>query len=257
MINLTGKSVFIKTQEEYLSVLKIARLQGFIQVRENHLNPIEIPFPNILNFCDSKIVTYSYTEKILYEASEIVKYEERLKDAVNLVRTFTKSPDRTPLTESFVDSLKLLADIVESQMEEVKQMERLTERERNVDGTGVAKEEITDGLLKPFADKILTKLADYEDLEEQGLLVKLPDDLNRVLYQVNYRWTQCTEYGEENNKCEIYDCKCECDSRKEYYIAEIDLQYISIGNYYDRLGKFLFLTREEAEKKLEEMKKNG
>ena len=136
-------------------------------------------------------------------------------------------------------------------------MERLTERERNVDGTGVAKEEITDGLLKPFADKILTKLADYEDLEEQGLLVKLPDDLNRVLYQVNYRWTQCTEYGEENNKCEIYDCKCECDSRKEYYIAEIDLQYISIGNYYDRLGKFLFLTREEAEKKFEEMKKNG
>lgn len=136
-------------------------------------------------------------------------------------------------------------------------MERLTERERNVDGTGVAKEEITDGLLKPFADKILTKLADYEDLEEQGLLVRLPDDLNRVLYQINYRWTQCTEYGEENNKCEIYDCKCECDSRKEYYIAEIDLQYIPIGNYYDRLGKFLFLIREEAEKKLKEMKKNG
>lgn len=103
----------------------------------------------------------------------------------------------------------------------------------------------------------LEELKSYKDLEEQGLLVKLPDDLNRVLYQVNYRWTQCTEYGEENNKCEIYDCKCECDSRKEYYIAEIDLQYIPIGNYYDRLGKFLFLTREEAEKKLEEMKKNG
>nr|DAL42245.1 MAG TPA_asm: hypothetical protein [Caudoviricetes sp.] len=101
----------------------------------------------------------------------------------------------------------------------------------------------------------LEKLADYEDLEEQGLLVRLPDDLNKVLYQVNYRWTECTEYGEENNKCEIYDCKCECDSRKEYYIAEVGLQYIQIVNYYDRLGKFLFLTREEAEKKLEEMKK--
>ena len=47
------------------------------------------------------------------------------------------------------------------------------------------------------------QLKSYKDLEEQGLLVKLPDDLNRVLYQVNYRWTQCTEYGEENNKCEI------------------------------------------------------
>lgn len=102
---------------------------------------------------------------------------------------------------------------------------------------------------------VMNALAEYEDLEEQGLLVRLPDDLNKVLYQVNYRWTECTEYGEENNKCEIYDCKCECDSRKEYYIAEVGLQYIQIVNYYDRLGKFLFLTREEAEKKLEEMKK--
>lgn len=100
------------------------------------------------------------------------------------------------------------------------------------------------------------KLCDYEDLEEQGLLVRLPDDLNRVLYQINYRWTECTEYGEENNKCEIYDCKCECDSKKEYYITEVGFQYISTGNYYDRLGKTIFLTREEAEKKLEEMKKN-
>ena len=106
-------------------------------------------------------------------------------------------------------------------------------------------------------NKCCNKLSTYEDLEEQGLLVRLSDDLNRVLYQVNYRWTECTEYGEENNKCEIYDCKCECDSKKEYYIAEIDLQYIPIGNYYDRLGKTVFLTREEAEKKLEEMNKNG
>lgn len=120
MINLTGKSVFVKTQGEYLSVLKMAKLQGFIWVRENHLNPIEIPFPNILNFCDSKIVTYSYIEKILYEASEIVKDEEKVKDAVNLVRTFAKKPDRTALTESFIKSLKLLADTVESQMKEVK-----------------------------------------------------------------------------------------------------------------------------------------
>lgn len=120
MIDLTGKSVFVKTQEEYLSILKMAKFQGFIWVRENHLNPIEIPFPNILNFCDSKIVTYSYVEKILYEASEIVEDEEKIKDAVNLVRTFTKYPDRTALTDSFIKSLELLADVVESQMEEVK-----------------------------------------------------------------------------------------------------------------------------------------
>lgn len=120
MIDLTGKSVFVRTQEEYLSVLKMAKLQGFTWARENHLNPIEILFPNILNFNDSKIVTYSCVEKTLYEASEIVENEERIKDAVSLVRTFTKYPDRTALTDSFIKSLKLLADAVESQMEEVK-----------------------------------------------------------------------------------------------------------------------------------------
>lgn len=120
MIDLTGKSVFVKTQEEYLSVLKIARLQGFIWARETHLNPIKIPFPNILNFYNGKDVTYRDVEKTLYEASEIVEDEERIKDAVNLVRTFTKYPDRTALTELFIESLKLLADTVESQMEEVK-----------------------------------------------------------------------------------------------------------------------------------------
>lgn len=97
------------------------------------------------------------------------------------------------------------------------------------------------------------ELKKYKDAEEQGLLVRLPDDLNRILYQVNYRW-KCTEYGEENNKCEIYDCKCECDIRKEYYIAEVDLQYIPIKSYYNCLGESVFLTREEAEKKLKELK---
>ena len=102
-------------------------------------------------------------------------------------------------------------------------------------------------------NKCCNKLAEYEDLEEQGLLVRLPDDLSRVLYQVNYRW-KCTEYGEENDKCEIYDCKCECDIRKEYYIAEVELQCIPIKSYYNCLGEFLFFTSEAAEKKLEEIK---
>lgn len=120
MINLTGKSVFVKTQEEYLSVLKIAKLQGFTWVRENNLSPIKIPFPNILNFYDDKNVAYRNNEKTLYEASEIIEDEEKIKDAVNLVRAFAESPDKTVLTYSFIESLKLLADIVESQMEEVK-----------------------------------------------------------------------------------------------------------------------------------------
>ena len=56
----------------------------------------------------------------MLEASEIIEDEEKIKDAVKLVRAFTKYPDRTALTDSFIKSLKLLADTVESQMEEVK-----------------------------------------------------------------------------------------------------------------------------------------
>lgn len=137
-------------------------------------------------------------------------------------------------------------------------MERLTERVN--DRLIMMKQDSGDNVPYYWDEgnfKVAEKLATYEDLEEHGLLVRLPDDLNRVLYQINYRWTECTEYSEQNNKCEIYDCKCECDSRKEYYIAEVTLQYITIKSYYNCLGEFVFLTREEAEKKLEEMKKNG
>lgn len=120
MIDLTGKSVFVKTQEEYLSVLKMAKLQGFTWARKSNLSPIKIPFPNILNFYDDKNVTYRSDEKTLYEASEIVEDGEKIKDAVNFVREFAKCPDRTALTDSFIEPLKLLADVIESQMEEVK-----------------------------------------------------------------------------------------------------------------------------------------
>ena len=112
--------MFVKTQEEYLSVLKMAKLQGFTWARGNHLNPIEIQLPNILNFYGSKMVTCRDDRKALYEASEIIEDEEKIKDAVSLVRTFTKFPDRTALTDTFIESLKLLTDTIESQMGEVK-----------------------------------------------------------------------------------------------------------------------------------------
>ena len=120
MINLTGKSVFVKTQEEYLSVLKMAKLQGFTWAIENHLNPIEIPFPNILIFRNSKIVTYRDDEKALYEASEIIEDEEKIKEAIARVKYFANNKNRMSLTDKVIESMLLLADTIESQMEEVK-----------------------------------------------------------------------------------------------------------------------------------------
>lgn len=120
MIDLTGKNVFVKTQEEYLSILKIARLQGFAWARKSNLSPIKIPFPNILNFYDNKNVTYRSDEKTLYEASEIVAREEKIEEAVAHVKYFVDNKDRMSLTDKVIESMLLLADTVESQLEEVK-----------------------------------------------------------------------------------------------------------------------------------------
>lgn len=130
-------------------------------------------------------------------------------------------------------------------------MERLTERERNVDGTGVAKEEITDGLLKPFADKILTKLAVYEDLEEQGLLVRLPCNVGDTVYRVNAGAKQpiipmtVSEIHflcYKNERAVRFDAIGKEDMGESCYRLE-------------DIGRIVFLTREEAVKKLEETKK--
>lgn len=129
-------------------------------------------------------------------------------------------------------------------------MERLTERERDVDGTGVAKEEITDGLLKPFADKILTKLAVYEDLEEQGLLVRLPCNVGDTVYRVNAGAKQpiipmtVSEIHflcYKNERAVRFDAIGKEDMGESCYRLE-------------DIGRIVFLTREDAEKKLEEMK---
>lgn len=120
MIDLTGKSVFVKIQEEYSKVLRIAKLQDFKWAGGNHLNTIDIPLPNMLNFYDDKTVTYNSDSILLYEASEIVGYEEKLEEAISHVKYFANNKDRMSLTDKIIESMLLLADTVESQMGEVK-----------------------------------------------------------------------------------------------------------------------------------------
>lgn len=120
MIDLTGKSVFVKTQEEYSKILRIARLQGFKWAGGNHLNVIDIPFPNILNFYDDKNVTYRNEEKTLYEVSEIVEDGEKLEEAIVYVKYFANNKDRMSLTDKVIESMLLLVNTVESQMKEMR-----------------------------------------------------------------------------------------------------------------------------------------
>ena len=78
MINLTGKSVFVKTQEEYENILNIARLQGFDKWSDKvSLSSRNIKLPNILIFKDNGTVAY-WSDKGVLEASEIIEYEEKI-----------------------------------------------------------------------------------------------------------------------------------------------------------------------------------
>ena len=95
------------------------------------------------------------------------------------------------------------------------------------------------------------KLAEYEDAEEQGLLVRLPVAIGTKVYMIASMFDCIYDYDNckatQKWKCEE-DIQCEYE-RKSYYVKEIE--FISIMK--NSIGKSIFLTREEAEKKLEEM----
>ena len=99
------------------------------------------------------------------------------------------------------------------------------------------------------------KLCYYEDLEEQGLLIKLPANKNKEIYLISSRWTVCSECGSRFDEYNCIGCEHECDSEKEYYVCPTYLSSINVSTYTNRFDKTIFLTREEAEKKLEEMNK--
>ena len=126
MIDLTNKCVLVRTQEEYESVLKEARKQGYKWYGGKEAYPYpfeEQQIPDILKFYSDKGLTRNASLEPGYElveASDVTENEKKLKDAISLVRTLIKYSNRTALTNSFIKSLKLLADTVESQMEEVK-----------------------------------------------------------------------------------------------------------------------------------------
>lgn len=124
MINLANKCVLVRTQEEYESVLKEARKQGYRWYGGREAYPFENQYlPDILKFYINKDVVRNASISPGYElieASDVIADGKELEDAISLVRTFVKCPDRIALTDTFIESLKLITDTVESQMGEVK-----------------------------------------------------------------------------------------------------------------------------------------
>lgn len=102
---------------------------------------------------------------------------------------------------------------------------------------------------------IVKRLAEYEDLEEQGKLLKLPCAVGDTVYQIIFdKYTKCSAYKREFNEYYCEECEKECDSQKEYHIEKVEGCHLDwILEYRDEFEKTVFLIWEEAEAALKEL----
>ena len=105
--------------------------------------------------------------------------------------------------------------------------------------------------------QIINKLADYEDAEEQGLLLRLPCKVGDIVFDNDFK--------------EVYPYRITGFSfgiAEDYIddpVKEDEIVYYCInstgsitGSFASsEIGKTVFLTKEEAEKKLAEMKEGA
>lgn len=94
---------------------------------------------------------------------------------------------------------------------------------------------------------MVNRLAKFEDLEEQGLLVRLPCRVGDILFRINK--------GARNPIIKMKVSRITIIS-KSYNIKAIEEDCGEVFFSNDVIGIKVFLSREEAEKKLEEMKAN-
>lgn len=126
MIDLTNKCVLVRTHEEYKSILKAARKQGYKWFGKKEAYPYpfeEQQVPDILKFYSNKELTRNASLAPGYElveASDVMEDEKKLREAIAHVKYFANNKNRISLTDKVIESMLLLANAVESQMEEVK-----------------------------------------------------------------------------------------------------------------------------------------
>lgn len=110
---------------------------------------------------------------------------------------------------------------------------------------------------------LIERLAEYEDLDEKGLLLRLPCKVGDTVFMILSQYSECTPHRIPYTKSECENCRFlgdedYCDSYKEYYVAEVCVYNLyDIIGYMSTFGKTVFLSRKEAERKLKELQKEG
>lgn len=99
-----------------------------------------------------------------------------------------------------------------------------------------------------LVNEVCKKLAEYEQLEEQGLLVRLPCKVGDTVYVPTRNFV---------SELRITLVSIDTNDMAMYFSWLLNSGiYPNLDGFSGyELGKTVFLTREEAEKKLEEMKK--
>ena len=90
--------------------------------------------------------------------------------------------------------------------------------------------------------EIANRLAEYEDMEEQGLLVRLPCKVGDTIYRCGDPIKKIYEW--QIAYVEVYE-------DETVFVDDSDNTFVEAD-----IGKTVFLTREEAERALEEVCKN-
>lgn len=90
-------------------------------------------------------------------------------------------------------------------------------------------------------EKAIHKLQEYENLESKGLLIKLPCKVEDIVYDTTLGFIE---------KCVVTEIEILADDIDIRLISDVTTGTVSCDDF----GKTLFPTREEAEKKLNDIK---
>ena len=100
----------------------------------------------------------------------------------------------------------------------------------------------------------IDRLRELAEADKDGRVVLLPCKVGDVMYKLFREYTECTSYQvrKDNYCCE--GCMVPCDSREVTVIRAIQPNSLpEVVRYIEDIGKTVFLSREEAEKALQEM----